>query len=119
MTQRCRLPQAQSFGGFRDIVHAQDLDALRDPGQRHGEGAGRAVARFLGVGFATGLCVVIHVTAFFAKVTVMLWLMLLVRWSLPRPRYDQLMNLCWKLVLPLALANGLLSAAWLLALGGA
>jgi NADH-quinone oxidoreductase subunit H len=76
------------------------------------------VARFLGEGFATGLCLVVHVTTFFAKVVAMLWLQLLVRWSMPRFRYDQLMNLCWKVLLPLALANGLLTAALALELGG-
>jgi len=78
-----------------------------------------AVARFLGEGFATGLCLVIHVTTFFAKVAAMLWVQLLIRWSMPRFRYDQLMDLCWKILLPLALANGLLTAAFALVLRGA
>jgi len=78
-----------------------------------------AVARFLGEGFATGLCMVIHVAVFFTKVVVMLWLQLLIRWSMPRFRYDQLMDLCWKVLLPLALANALVTAACLLALGSA
>jgi NADH-quinone oxidoreductase subunit H len=28
-----------------------------------------------------------------------------IRWTLPRFRYDQVMDLCWKIMLPLSLAN--------------
>jgi NADH-quinone oxidoreductase subunit H len=47
----------------------------------------------------------IQVGAFVLKVAVFLFLYLWVRWTLPRFRYDQLMRLCWKVFLPLALAN--------------
>jgi NADH-quinone oxidoreductase subunit H len=36
--------------------------------------------------------------------------LLLVRWTVPRFRYDQVMRLGWKIMLPLALANLLVTA---------
>jgi NADH-quinone oxidoreductase subunit H len=40
-----------------------------------------------------------------AKVTVVILFMMWVRWTLPRFRYDQLMDLAWKSLIPLALVN--------------
>ncbi|HZB97903.1 MAG TPA: complex I subunit 1 family protein, partial [Candidatus Sulfotelmatobacter sp.] len=42
---------------------------------------------------------------FFAKVVVLLFIMIWVRWTLPRFRYDRLMNFGWKVLLPLGLLN--------------
>lgn len=64
-----------------------------------------AISPVFGEGFATGLTVVAHVASFFLKVVVMIWLQMLIRWSLPQFRYDQVMDLCWKIMLPLSLAN--------------
>jgi len=47
---------------------------------------------------------------FLAKILVFLWIFIWVRWTLPRFRYDQLMDLGWKTMLPWALANTIVTA---------
>ena len=47
---------------------------------------------------------------FLLKTLVLVFFMILVRGSLPRPRYDQLMSFGWKCMLPLALANLVVTA---------
>ena len=76
-----------------------------------------AIEPIFGNGLATGLCIVLHVTTFFVKVIVMIWFQMLIRWSLPRFRYDQVMDLCWKIILPLSLANIFVTALVMLAIG--
>lgn len=49
--------------------------------------------------------------AFSVKVLFFCWLFIWVRWTLPRFRYDQVMFLGWKVILPLGLANLVLTAA--------
>jgi NADH-quinone oxidoreductase subunit H len=56
------------------------------------------------------LVVLIQIATFSVKVLVWCWILLLVRWTLPRFRYDQVMRLGWKMMLPLALANLLVTA---------
>lgn len=53
---------------------------------------------------------------FGAKCAVFLWLYIQVRWTLPRFRFDQLMNLGWKKLIPLSLANVVVTALILNAL---
>jgi NADH-quinone oxidoreductase subunit H len=58
----------------------------------------------------------VQVTAFAAKVGFFLFLYVWVRWTLPRFRYDQLMNLGWKVLFELALIN-ILWVAFLVLIG--
>jgi NADH-quinone oxidoreductase subunit H len=60
--------------------------------------------------------IVIGVLAFFGKVLAVCWLQVFVRWTLPRFRYDQLMKLGWRLLLPASLANILVTGVVWLAL---
>jgi NADH-quinone oxidoreductase subunit H len=54
--------------------------------------------------------VLLQVGTFAAKVGFFLVVFVWVRWTLPRFRYDQLMNLGWKRMFPLALANIVITA---------
>jgi NADH-quinone oxidoreductase subunit H len=54
----------------------------------------------------------LSIVIFVAKTAFLLWVFVWVRWTLPRFRYDQLMRIGWKVLLPLALVN-LLGIAWL------
>ncbi len=52
-----------------------------------------------------GVVVLFQLLAFNLKVFFFCWLQILIRWTYPRFRYDQLMDLGWKLLIPLSLVN--------------
>jgi len=54
---------------------------------------------------------------FLAKVGALLFIYVWIRWTLPRYRYDQLMRFGWKLLLPVAVVNLIVTAAGVLYFG--
>src|SRR5690606_7210740 len=50
------------------------------------------------------------------KAVIFILIFMWIRWTIPRFRYDQLMNLGWKALLPLALLNMIITAAMVLLL---
>jgi len=69
------------------------------------------------LGLSSTMESIIHILAFVTKVGLVLLFYIWIRWTLPRFRYDQLMNLGWKVMLPLALLNLVVTGAWLLMIG--
>ena len=61
------------------------------------------------VGVGSVWMALICVGALMTKIVCMILLFMFVRWRIPRFRYDQLMNLGWKSLIPLALANMLIT----------
>ncbi len=59
---------------------------------------------------ASLLTALVHLLAFFVKFGFFMWIFIWVRWTLPRFRYDQLMDLGWKTMLPWALVNTIATA---------
>lgn len=64
----------------------------------------------------TGLVVALQILAFMVKVAFMLFVFQWVRWTVPRFRYDQLMDLGWKVMLPIALLNVVITGVVILLL---
>src|SRR5262249_4710437 len=65
---------------------------------------------------AHGGVILIGALAFFAKTLTLCWLQLFIRWTIPRFRYDQIMHLGWKQLLPASILNMLLTGVLLLAI---
>ena len=70
------------------------------------------------IALSHGAVVVTQLLVFLAKVLLVCSFQILVRWSLPRFRYDQLLSFAWKFMLPLALLNLMVTATVLWALQG-
>ncbi len=60
------------------------------------------------------IAAIIGIVALMAKVVFFIFLFMWVRWTIPRFRYDQLMHLGWRILIPLALFNMLVTGAVIL-----
>ncbi len=49
--------------------------------------------------------VTLQVLSFMMKIAILNWFFMLIRWTLPRFRYDQLMHLGWRILFPISLLN--------------
>lgn len=70
-----------------------------------------------GIGVALGTAL-IHILVLLVKAIFFCWIWIWVRWTLPRFRYDHVMNLGWKVILNIALVNLVLTALIAKLLGG-
>jgi NADH-quinone oxidoreductase subunit H len=57
------------------------------------------------LGLSPNVITILGTVFFFAKIGFFIFFFMWIRWTLPRFRYDQLMNLGWKILIPLAIAN--------------
>ncbi len=60
--------------------------------------------------------VLLQICTFLMKVTMMIFVYIWVRWTLPRFRYDQLQKIGWQVLLPAALLNIFITSAFVVAL---
>ena len=64
----------------------------------------------LNIPLSYGAVVILGVIGFIGKIIALCMLQLFIRWTLPRFRYDQLMKLGWRILLPASLGNIVVTA---------
>ncbi|WP_185937102.1 NADH-quinone oxidoreductase subunit NuoH [Chitinophaga polysaccharea] len=67
------------------------------------------------LGLDPNMVTILGFLALFVKTLLFIFFFMWVRWTVPRFRYDQLMRLGWKVMIPLALVNMLITGALVLA----
>ncbi len=70
---------------------------------------------WVGENFGENIAGILSIVAFLMKVFFGIFLFMWIRWTIPRFRYDQLMHLGWKKLIPFALINLLITGAVVLA----
>lgn len=68
----------------------------------------------LGQSIGVNMLALLQGVTLFIKTAFFIFLFIWIRWTIPRFRYDQLMNLGWKGLIPLSLINMLATAAFVL-----
>lgn len=83
-------------------------------------GSGALLVEKLGIDgmLAQNIGQFLELGAFFTKTLALYYVVIWVRWTLPRLRVDQLMTLCWKYLTPIAIFNLLGCAVWMYAFNG-
>jgi NADH-quinone oxidoreductase subunit H len=61
---------------------------------------------------AANVMVILSILIFATKIMVLIYAYMWIRWTWPRYRYDQLMEIGWKWMIPAGLANIVLTAIW-------
>ena len=75
---------------------------------------GKALENSLGAITGHNIATTIGIIVFFGKIFFFIFFFMWVRWTVPRFRYDQLMNLGWKTFIPLSILNVVITGAGLL-----
>lgn len=65
------------------------------------------------LGLPENAIAILSVLVFFLKIAFFIFVFMWIRWTLPRFRYDQLMHLGWKVLIPLAIVNMLATGGFL------
>lgn len=71
------------------------------------------------IALSQGVRVPLQLLTFLGKVALLCVVQIQIRWTLPRFRYDQMLGLSWKLLLPLSLANLVATVVGMWLMGGA
>jgi NADH-quinone oxidoreductase subunit H len=65
------------------------------------------------LGLSPNMASMVSIMVLFAKIFFFIFFFMWVRWTVPRFRYDQLMRLGWRVLIPLSILNVLATGAWL------
>jgi len=98
------------FAEYANMFISSTIIAVLFFGGYNYPGIGWAVEHW-GVNIAN----VIGIGALFAKLCFFIFFFMWIRWTIPRFRYDQLMNLGWKILIPLSIFNIIITGICLLA----